>query len=81
MNLLSDPRDLVDDYDVRFDTPLDPVIFGAELDLHGSLLHRGGKPIHGIRAIVTRRFFRPKNCARTPETRPPGGRRGLPAFA
>ena len=36
---------------------VEPVIFGTELDLHGSLVHRGGKPIHGIRAIVTRPFF------------------------
>lgn len=58
MNPLPAPRDLPDDYDIRFDAPLERVIFGGELDVHGSLLHRGGQPIQGIRAIVSRRFFR-----------------------
>jgi len=71
MNPLSGPRDLLDDYDIRFDTPLEPIIFGADLEVHGSLLHRGAKPIHGIRAIVTRRFFRPKTVrARRKRNRP-----------
>ena len=71
MNPLSGPCDLPDDYDIRFDTPLEPIIFCAELDLHGSLIHRGGKPIHGIRAIVTRRFFRPRTVrARRKRNRP-----------
>ena len=45
------------DYAFRFDAPIEPVIFGGEANLHGWLLHREGKPIHGIRAIVKRRFF------------------------
>lgn len=42
----------------RFDAPLEPVLFGGEVDVTGWLLDREGKPIHGIRALVKRRFFR-----------------------
>lgn len=44
-------------YAFRFDAPIEPVIFGGEADIHGWLLHREGKPIHGIRAIVRRTLF------------------------
>jgi GT2 family glycosyltransferase len=47
-----------EEYAFRFDVPLDPVIVGGEVDLEGWLLHREGKPIHGLRVIVQRRFFR-----------------------
>ena len=60
MNQLSLPPDPADDYAFRFDSPIESVIFGGELDLAGWLVHLGGKPIHGIRAIVQRRFFRRK---------------------
>jgi glycosyltransferase involved in cell wall biosynthesis len=40
----------------QFDTPFEPVVFGGDVALHGWLLHREGKPVHGIRAIVKRRF-------------------------
>lgn len=46
------------DYAFRFDLPIDPIILGGELDLAGWLLHREGRPIHGLRAVVRRRFFR-----------------------
>ncbi|HSH39978.1 MAG TPA: glycosyltransferase, partial [Chthoniobacterales bacterium] len=52
--------DPVKEYAFRFDAPIEPVIFGGEADLHGWLLHREGKPIHGIRAIVKRKPFGPK---------------------
>ena len=51
---------LLDEYDVRFDQPIEPVVFGRALDIHGWLIHRQGKPIHGIRAIVKHRFSKPK---------------------
>ncbi|MFN2509159.1 MAG: glycosyltransferase [Chthoniobacterales bacterium] len=50
--------ELAGEYSFRFDLPLEPVIFGGEVDLSGWLLHREGKPIHGIRAVVKRPFFR-----------------------
>ncbi|MBA2271610.1 MAG: glycosyltransferase [Chthoniobacterales bacterium] len=45
------------DYAFRFDAPIEPVIFGGEADIHGWFLHREGKPVHGIRAVVKRQFF------------------------
>src|SRR4030088_3398826 len=54
------PPEPADDYAFRFDSPIESVIFGGELDLAGWLVHLGGKPVHGIRAIVQRRFFRRK---------------------
>ena len=45
------------DYAFRFDAPIEPVSFGGEADIHGWLLHREGKPVHGIRAVVKRQFF------------------------
>nr|MBA3386996.1 hypothetical protein [Chthoniobacterales bacterium] len=50
--------DAAKDYAFRFDSPIEPVVFGGELNVHGWLLHREGKPISGIRALVKRRFFR-----------------------
>ena len=50
--------DVAKDYAFRFDHAFDPVVFGGELDVHGWLLHREGKPINGIRALVKRRFGR-----------------------
>lgn len=53
----SDPmRDPAGEYIFRFDTPFEPVVFGGDVALHGWLLQREGKPTHGIRAIVKRRF-------------------------
>lgn len=49
-------RDPAEEYVFRFDTPFEPVVFGGDVALHGWLLHREGKPAHGIRAIVKRRF-------------------------
>jgi glycosyltransferase involved in cell wall biosynthesis len=48
--------DSAGEYIFRFDSPFERVVFGGELALHGWLLHREGKPTHGIRAIVKRRF-------------------------
>lgn len=56
MSSAVDPADVAKDYAFRFDQAIEAVVFGGELDVHGWLVHRGGKPIHGIRAIVTRRF-------------------------
>ena len=50
------PADVAKDYAFRFDHTIEPVVFGGELDVHGWLLHREGKPIHGIRALVKRRM-------------------------
>ena len=47
-----------EDYLFRFDAPLEPVVFGGEVALHGWLLHREGKATHGIRAIMKRRFHK-----------------------
>lgn len=44
----------------RLDQPIPPRLFGAELQITGWLLHRGGEPIHGIRALVKRPFHRPR---------------------
>lgn len=41
----------------HFGTSMEPLIFD-ELALSGWLLHRDGKPINGIRAIVRRKFAR-----------------------
>ncbi len=43
-------------YLFRFDSPLEPVVFSNELELSGWLFHRMGQPIHGLRALVRRRF-------------------------
>lgn len=43
-------------YVFRFDAPIERRIFGDEYSLSGWLLHPGGKPINGIRAVVKRRF-------------------------
>ncbi|MDP9005193.1 MAG: glycosyltransferase, partial [Verrucomicrobiota bacterium] len=61
-----------EDYLFRFDAPLDPVIFGGEVALHGWLLHREGKPTLGIRAIVRRKLrkrreFRARRKRNRPE--------------
>jgi GT2 family glycosyltransferase len=71
MNQPSPPPDPADDYAFRFDSPIESVIFGGELDLAGWLVHLGGQPVHGIRVIVQRRFFRRKILrARRKRTRP-----------
>jgi glycosyltransferase involved in cell wall biosynthesis len=51
-------RDPAEEYIFRFDTPFESVVFGGDAALHGWLLHREGKPTHGIRAIVKRRFHK-----------------------
>jgi hypothetical protein len=43
----------------HFGTSMEPLVFD-ELALSGWLLHRDGKPINGIRAIVKRKFARRK---------------------
>ena len=48
--------DVATEYAFRFDHAIEPVVFGGELDVHGWLLHRDGKPINGIRALVKRRL-------------------------
>ena len=45
------------DYVFRFDAPIEHRNFGGELNLSGWLLHRGGRPINGLRVIVKRRLF------------------------
>ena len=45
------------DYVFRFDTPIEHRNFGGELNLSGWLLHRGGRPINGLRVIMKRRLF------------------------
>jgi glycosyltransferase involved in cell wall biosynthesis len=52
---LPDPGE---DYLFRFDAPLEPIVFGGEVALHGWLLHREEKPTLGIRALVRRRFHK-----------------------
>ena len=47
-------------YAFRFDSPLERVIVGGRVNLHGWLLHREGKPIHGIRTLAKRRFRKPQ---------------------
>jgi glycosyltransferase involved in cell wall biosynthesis len=47
-----------EDYLFRFDAPIEPIVFGGEVALHGWLLHCEGKPTHGIRALVRRRFHK-----------------------
>lgn len=53
-----------------FDQELEPIIFGGELRLTGWLVHREGKPIHGIRVIVRRGFLRVRSRARRKRRRP-----------
>ena len=53
---MSDPAP-AEEYVFRFDAPIEKRNFGGELDLSGWLLHRGGKPINGLRAIVKRKLF------------------------
>jgi GT2 family glycosyltransferase len=53
---MSDPAP-AQDYVFRFDTPIEQRNFGGTLDLSGWLLHRGGRPINGLRAIVKRKWF------------------------
>ena len=60
-----------EDYIFRFDAPFEPVVFGGSAALQGWLLHREGKPTHGIRAIVKRRFRKRQEFrARRKRTRP-----------
>ncbi len=51
--------DAAKDYMFHFDTSMEPLVFD-ELALSGWLLHRDGKPINGIRAIVKQKFARRK---------------------
>lgn len=70
----SGPNNRGEQYDFQFDTPLDSPIFGADLDVHGWLVDRGGKPIEGIRAVIKRPFFRQRTfSARRKRTRPDVG--------
>jgi glycosyltransferase involved in cell wall biosynthesis len=45
------------DYVFRFDAPIEHRNFGGELTLSGWLVHRGGRPINGLRVGIKRRFF------------------------
>ncbi len=55
----------------RLDQPLPARLFGARLQVTGWLLHRAGRPIHGIRALVDRTFHRPRVIkARRKRSRP-----------
>jgi glycosyltransferase involved in cell wall biosynthesis len=64
-------EDTIKEYDVRFDAPIEPVVFSRTLNIHGSLIHRAGKPIHGIRIVVSRRLTRTKTVrARRKRNRP-----------
>jgi hypothetical protein len=56
MNQPSIPADGATAYVFRFDSPIASRIFGEEYNLSGWLLHSGGEPINGIRALVRRRF-------------------------
>ncbi|HMJ06117.1 MAG TPA: glycosyltransferase [Chthoniobacterales bacterium] len=47
-----------EEFAFRFDTRLEPVVLGGEIDLSGWLFRRDDKPIQGIRAVVRRRFHR-----------------------
>ena len=58
MSSAAEPADVAKDYAFRFDHAIEAVVFGGELDVHGWLVHREGKPINGIRALVKRRFGR-----------------------
>ncbi len=49
-----------EEFAYRLDQPIPPRLFGAELQITGWLLHRGGEPIHGIRALVKRSWHRPR---------------------
>lgn len=70
----SGPNNRGDQYDFQFDTPLDTPIFGADLDVHGWLVDRRGKPVEGLRAIIKRPFFRQRIiAARRKRTRPDVG--------
>lgn len=42
----------------RLDAPIPARVFAGELQISGWLLHREGEPMHGIRAVVQRRFGR-----------------------
>jgi GT2 family glycosyltransferase len=67
---ISDPVP-AQDYAFRFDAPIEPLTFGSELNMSGWLLHRGGQPINGIRAIVKRSVFPRKTFrARRKRNRP-----------
>ncbi|MDQ6809081.1 MAG: glycosyltransferase [Verrucomicrobiota bacterium] len=46
------------DFLFRFDASVDRVVFGGEVVVEGWLIHREGKEIHGIRAVVSRRLRR-----------------------
>jgi GT2 family glycosyltransferase len=51
----SDPA-AAHDYVFRFDTPIEPIAFGGDVNLTGWLLHREGQPINGIRVLLKRRL-------------------------
>ncbi len=46
----------------RLDTPIPGRVFAGEVQVTGWLLHRTGEPIHGIRAVVEKRFRRRRIC-------------------
>ncbi len=59
------------EYVFHFDKPIPSRLFDAEQQLSGWLLRRDGRPIHGIRALVQRRFSRQRVVkARRKRTRP-----------
>ena len=58
-------------FDFGFDQELDPIVFGGSLDLTGWLVEREGRPIHGIRVVIRRRFVRERSkSARRKRRRP-----------
>ncbi|MFL6567587.1 MAG: glycosyltransferase [Chthoniobacterales bacterium] len=60
-----------DDYIFRFDAPVEPVILGGELALHGWLVQREDKSIGGIRVLVRRSFRKAESVpARRKRKRP-----------
>jgi GT2 family glycosyltransferase len=48
------------DFAFRFDTRIEPVLFGGELNLSGWLVDFSGQPIHGIRAVIRPKLRRKK---------------------
>jgi GT2 family glycosyltransferase len=74
---IPDPAD-AQDYVFRFDTSIEPLVFGDELNLSGWLLHHGGKPINGIRVIVKRRLFGRKIVSARRKRRRPDAEAAFP---
>jgi glycosyltransferase involved in cell wall biosynthesis len=54
-------------YLFRFNTELESTLFGGEAELSGWLLHREGKPIHGIRAVTRGRVIKARRKRSRPD--------------